>query len=197
MASEPKADQLRVLIVGAGLSGLCLANALIRDERYHVSIFERDDLAYSSDRGGYQIRIAEQGISGLRECLDPALYRELKKVWGDGEDDTLHIDGCADLVTEIARAPAIVDPMDLNLLIPLAKSAIYPRSRAVPRSALKDALLRLPLATNALHLSKKLTGSSHRINTKTGRTEVIVSFQDGTEHTGDVSSSVSQQTPIS
>ena len=90
MASEPKADQLRVLIVGAGLSGLCLANALIRDERYRVSIFERDDLAYSSDRGGYQIRIAEQGISGLRECLDPALYQELKKVWGDGEDDTLH-----------------------------------------------------------------------------------------------------------
>ena len=197
MASEPKADQLRVLIVGAGLSGLCLANALIRDQRYHVSIFERDDLAYSSDRGGYQIRIAEQGISGLRECLDPALYQELKKVWGDGKDGFLHIDGFADPVTEIARAPAIVDPMDLKLLIPLAKSAIYPRSRAVPRSALKDALLRLPLATKALHLSKKLTGSRHRKNTKTGRTEVIVSFQDGTEYTGDVSSAISRQTPFS
>lgn len=78
--------QVRVAICGAGLSGLALANALLNDpeQRYQVDIFERDTLSYDSERGGYQVRLGEQGISGLRGCLDPELYKELAQVWGHG-----------------------------------------------------------------------------------------------------------------
>lgn len=77
---------LRVIIIGAGLSGLCLANGLLNDprKRFKVDIFERDDLAYASDRGGYQIRLGEDGITGLKECLDKETYEEMRSIWGNG-----------------------------------------------------------------------------------------------------------------
>ena len=73
-------------IIGAGLSGLCLANALLRDpeQRFKVDVYERDDLAYSSDRGGYQIRLGRDGIEGLKVCLSKEDYDDLRHVWGAG-----------------------------------------------------------------------------------------------------------------
>jgi glycine/D-amino acid oxidase-like deaminating enzyme len=77
---------VRVNIIGSGLAGLCLANALIYDpkQRYEVAVFERDGSGFSSDRGGYQIRLGQDGIDGLRDCLEQSTYSILAEVWGQG-----------------------------------------------------------------------------------------------------------------
>lgn len=83
MSNQP----FRVAIIGGGLSGLCLANALLGDEqqRYEVQIYERDNASFDSERGGYQIRLGQDGIDGLKTCLARETYSELKNVWGSGE----------------------------------------------------------------------------------------------------------------
>lgn len=82
-----KQQPFRVAIIGAGLSGLCLANALLGDDqqRYDVQIYERDTASFDSERGGYQIRLGADGIDGLKTCLAKETYEELKSVWGSGE----------------------------------------------------------------------------------------------------------------
>lgn len=83
MSKQP----FRVAVIGGGLSGLCLANALLGDEqqRYEVQIYERDTASFDSERGGYQIRLGQDGIDGLKTCLAKDTYAELKNVWGSGE----------------------------------------------------------------------------------------------------------------
>lgn len=64
---------LRVVIIGAGLAGPCLAQGLLRAGA-DVSLYERD-VAVASRGQGYRIHIARQGTEGLRTCLAPELYR--------------------------------------------------------------------------------------------------------------------------
>lgn len=64
---------MHVLIAGAGVGGLCLANGL-RAAGVRVSVFERDhDLAVRNQ--GYRIHIDEDGGAALRHCLPENLYR--------------------------------------------------------------------------------------------------------------------------
>jgi len=66
---------LHVLVVGAGVGGLCLAHGL-RKSGVDVSVFERDPSA-DSRRQGYRIHINAAGHAALEECLPPdqfALY---------------------------------------------------------------------------------------------------------------------------
>ena len=63
---------LRVVIIGAGLAGPCLAQGLLRAGA-EVSLYERD-AAVASRGQGYRIFIAPQGTEGLRVCLPPQLY---------------------------------------------------------------------------------------------------------------------------
>ena len=68
----PKTDgRLRVLIVGAGLSGLALAHALIKDGN-EVYVFERD--AGIVQRSGYMLSINGDGGEALRRCLPADLF---------------------------------------------------------------------------------------------------------------------------
>lgn len=87
MAKPSQSKPFRVAVIGGGLSGLCLANALLGDsqERYDVQIYERDTATFDSERGGYQIRLGADGIDGLKTCLAKDTYEELKHIWGSGE----------------------------------------------------------------------------------------------------------------
>jgi len=63
---------LRVLVIGGGLGGLCLAQAL-HQAGVDVAVYERD--ASPIFRGqGYRIHIDSRGEQALQECLPPRLY---------------------------------------------------------------------------------------------------------------------------
>ena len=63
----------RIAIVGAGLSGLCLAQGL-RQAGVDVAVYERD-ASPSSRAQGYRISIDSRGAEALRACLPPKLYQ--------------------------------------------------------------------------------------------------------------------------
>ena len=65
-------SSLRVLVVGAGLGGLCLAQGLQRAGIF-VNVYERDAVP-EARRQGYRIHIDTRGATGLRACLPPHLY---------------------------------------------------------------------------------------------------------------------------
>lgn len=63
---------LRVLVIGAGLGGLCLAQGL-RKAGVDVAVYERDaGLAVRTQ--GHRIHIDARGEQALRQCLQPRLY---------------------------------------------------------------------------------------------------------------------------
>jgi 2-polyprenyl-6-methoxyphenol hydroxylase-like FAD-dependent oxidoreductase len=63
--------KLHVLIAGGGLSGLCLANGLLK-AGHTVEVFERD--ADLNRRTGYMLHMNAFGGEGLRRCLPDDLY---------------------------------------------------------------------------------------------------------------------------
>ncbi|RUS20818.1 FAD dependent oxidoreductase [Endogone sp. FLAS-F59071] len=61
----------KVLIIGGGIGGLCLAQGL-KKVNVNVEVFERDKS--STDRPqGNRIHLRHDGLSALRECLSPEL----------------------------------------------------------------------------------------------------------------------------
>src|SRR6516225_6709395 len=75
MLAATVGNRVRVMIVGAGTGGLCLAQGLKADG-IAVEVFERD---YSpTDRlQGYRLGVNETGRRALRECLPKALFDKL------------------------------------------------------------------------------------------------------------------------
>lgn len=136
-----KPRQIRIAIIGAGLSGLALANGLLKDPsgRFDVQVYERDTIAFDSERGGYQVRICSNGLGALKTIADEELWKSLREVW-EGDD---------------AKAPALVDPSTFDIHLRLGDLKIYPKSRPVSRLLLRHALLRPLLATKRVHLSHK------------------------------------------
>lgn len=70
--SASSSSSLHIAIVGAGLGGLCLAQAL-RRQGVAFDVFERD-AAGDSRLQGYRLRIDAQGQRALAACLPPDLY---------------------------------------------------------------------------------------------------------------------------
>lgn len=64
-------QKLHVVIAGAGLGGLCLAQAL-KKQGISFVVYERDNAADSRTQG-YRIRIDETGQKALAACLSPEL----------------------------------------------------------------------------------------------------------------------------
>lgn len=136
--SQPK---IKVGIVGAGLSGLTVANGLLNDAemRYDVQIYERDSIAFDSERGGYQIRIASNGLSALKRVSDTELWSLMREAWAG----------------DASAAPAVVDPKEYKVRLELSKYKAYPPSRPVPRPNLRRALLQRPLVEERVHFGHK------------------------------------------
>jgi FAD binding domain len=68
---DQRAD-VSVAIVGAGLSGLCLAQSLHR-VGFDVEVYERDPSAHAR-RQGYRIMLDKHGENALRKCLPSHLF---------------------------------------------------------------------------------------------------------------------------
>jgi 2-polyprenyl-6-methoxyphenol hydroxylase-like FAD-dependent oxidoreductase len=72
VANEGNPTDLRVVIIGAGIGGLCLAQGL-RRAGIDVAIFERD-AAVDARRQGYRISLKDTGAQALRDCLPAHLF---------------------------------------------------------------------------------------------------------------------------
>jgi 2-polyprenyl-6-methoxyphenol hydroxylase-like FAD-dependent oxidoreductase len=66
-------DALHVLVIGAGLSGLCLAQAL-RRSGIDVDVFDRDDSPLVPHGQSYRLTIDEEGERALKVSLPRSLY---------------------------------------------------------------------------------------------------------------------------
>ncbi|KAF5566884.1 FAD dependent oxidoreductase [Fusarium phyllophilum] len=80
--------KVRVVIIGAGLAGLAVANGLLKDpdEKFDVQIFERDTIAFSSERGGYQLRVSlirevwSEDKETAPTLVDPVTFKALLRL---------------------------------------------------------------------------------------------------------------------
>lgn len=63
---------MRVLVIGGGLGGLCLAQGL-RRHGADVEVFERDPAPHAR-RQGYRLHLDDRAATGLKHCLPPELY---------------------------------------------------------------------------------------------------------------------------
>lgn len=70
--SDTRNDVPSVAIAGAGLSGLCLAQALLQ-AGYDVHVYERDPLPHAR-RQGYRITVDQYGTAALKRCLPLQLF---------------------------------------------------------------------------------------------------------------------------
>ncbi|HEX3778027.1 MAG TPA: NAD(P)-binding protein [Pseudonocardiaceae bacterium] len=65
----------RVVVIGGGLGGLCLAEGLHR-AGIPVTVHERD-AGPAARRQGYRIHLGGVGATALADCLPPASYQLL------------------------------------------------------------------------------------------------------------------------
>ena len=75
MLSEPQKHRdakISVAIVGAGLSGLCLAQSLLQ-AGFDVHVYEREPSPHAR-RQGYRITVDQFGAGALKRCLPPRLF---------------------------------------------------------------------------------------------------------------------------
>ncbi|KAM0081449.1 hypothetical protein ACKRZS_006404, partial [Fusarium odoratissimum] len=122
---------LKVIIVGGGLAGACLANGLINkaDGQIDVTVFERDEAG--SERGGYQIRLGAHALIGFKACLTKDQYSALLPCFGKSGG-------------VVSSAPCIFSPSDLKVLIDLSKAPVYEKSAPIARTRLRN-FLQMPL----------------------------------------------------
>lgn len=119
--------RIRVAIIGAGIGGLATANGLVNDpdQRFDVTVYERSLPDFSSEQGGYQLRIASAGLQGLKDICSKRTWALLQKAWA-GDD---------------ATAPTMVNPKNFNVEWVLHETKLYPQSRPVPRAGLRSVLM--------------------------------------------------------
>ncbi|TWB88941.1 2-polyprenyl-6-methoxyphenol hydroxylase-like FAD-dependent oxidoreductase [Bradyrhizobium macuxiense] len=65
----------KVIIIGAGTGGLCLAHGL-KSDGIDVEVFERDRSA-TDRQGGYRLSISATGAAALRDCLPARVFDRL------------------------------------------------------------------------------------------------------------------------
>ncbi|SCO18333.1 uncharacterized protein FFNC_14751 [Fusarium fujikuroi] len=164
---------LKVIIIGGGLAGACLANGLINksDGRIDVTVFERDEAG--SERGGYQIRLGAHALIGFKACLNEEQYANLLPCFGKSGG-------------VVSSAPCIFSPSDLKVLIDLSKAPVYEKSAPIARTRLRN-FLQKPLQENgSIHFGKKYVRYEVLRGKIAGQSSIRVHFSDDTHHDCDV-----------
>lgn len=81
---------MRVIIIGAGLGGLTLAQGLLA-EGIDFDLYERDNDAEARFQG-YRIGLGDEGLEGLRACLPQRLHSLLEAISGEVSGDGRAVD---------------------------------------------------------------------------------------------------------
>jgi 2-polyprenyl-6-methoxyphenol hydroxylase-like FAD-dependent oxidoreductase len=155
-------ERLRVLIIGAGTGGLCLAQGL-KQAGIDVAVYERDRTR-ADGLQGYRVGIDADGSRALHACLPPELF--------------------ATFVATCARAPRyfniLTERLDEVLSLPLPQAANPAESeQSVSRMTLRQVLLtgleeKVHFDKTFAHYAQHADGS------------VTAYFEDGTSATGDL-----------
>src|SRR5579862_895807 len=159
-------SRMRVLIIGAGLGGLCLAQGLVK-AGVEVTVCERDRTrAERLDR--YRLHVSPAGSRALRACLPDSAWQAF--LLGAGEAE-----GGFGFLTEQMRTLVIVD--DEVMYPPSADPAqrAYPVDRMFLRETLLSGL------DGAVQFGRKFERYTQRPDGA-----VTAYFADGSSATGDV-----------
>lgn len=140
----PQVAPKRVIIVGAGLGGLCLAQGL-RKAGISVAVYERDASAVARAQG-YRVSMDVRGMDALRECVPPKLYQLFEATCGQPSTGLtmFSTDGPSLREDSTTRFPTEVRP------------GIALAGRAVDRLTLREILL--AGLDDAVHFGKELIG---------------------------------------
>jgi 2-polyprenyl-6-methoxyphenol hydroxylase-like FAD-dependent oxidoreductase len=157
----------RILIIGGGLGGLCLAQALRRTD-CEVAVYERDDTA-SARAQGYRISLDTRGAGALRECLPPKLYELFEATSGQPSTGMSSFVVEGDALREVSTERFPVE----------ASQGIAMPGHAVDRLTLRETLL--AGLEDVAHFGKEFT--RYELLKSGG---VRAHFADGTAVDGDV-----------
>ena len=161
--------KLRVLITGAGLGGLCLAQTLLRQRDVEVEIFERDKSLWDRPQG-YRLHIDSDGVNALYQSLTPELYKLFDATSMKPLPFTTIVD------TKLAIQNRLTS--DEHGSTQVHSSHELPAHVNVNRATLRQILF--TELENIVHFGKKL---SHYESDETG---VTVTFEDGAKAKGDI-----------
>ncbi len=162
--------QIKVLIIGAGLGGLCLAQSL-RKADIQVELFERDSSPWDRPQG-YRLHLEADALNALREVLPSDLHRlfEATAMRTDPFTTILKTD------LSVAKRIPTDDGQDAKYWPEFVSDEKIHCN--VDRGTLREiALLGLE---DCCHFNKQFTGYE---STAEG---VVAMFADGTSATGDV-----------
>ncbi|MEU7870841.1 NAD(P)/FAD-dependent oxidoreductase [Dactylosporangium sp. NPDC049140] len=153
---------MKVIIIGAGTGGMCLAHGL-RRAGVDVAVYERDRTR-ASGLHGYRVGIDPHGSRALKACLPPELYRTF--------------------VATCAKAPERFMFLDERLRPTLTLTLRETTDDVNDEKSVSRMTLRQVLFTgmeDVLHFDKTFVRYQHEPD---GR--VTAHFADGTSDTGDV-----------
>ncbi|KAI1399895.1 salicylate hydroxylase [Hypoxylon fuscum] len=156
--SDSTSNPISIAIIGGGLAGISLANALIRHPHLRIQVFEA--APQFSERG------AAVGLSTNAQ-------RALDEVLGGSAEEALE------------RAGAVsMNPMRMMVASGKAAGSLVADIKGIspPKVVHRASLLRellSPLPSEILHANKKLASLQHDSNAESGSGGVTVSFQDG------------------
>jgi 2-polyprenyl-6-methoxyphenol hydroxylase-like FAD-dependent oxidoreductase len=161
-ATRPRRDDLRVLVIGAGTGGLCLAHGL-RQRGVDVTVFERDRTRVLGPHG-FWLGIDADGSRALHACLPPRSWETF-------------VASCA---LPIRHFTLLTERMGqlLQLDVPPGDDPVS-SEKSVNRSTMRQVLL--TGLDDVVRFDKTFTG--YRTNDDG---TVTASFADGTTATGDV-----------
>ncbi|MGW4652190.1 FAD-dependent oxidoreductase [Kitasatospora sp. NPDC004289] len=112
----------RIIIVGAGLGGLTLAQGLLT-RGFDVSVHERDPHPDARPQG-YRVQLDRPGLTGLRHCLPEHLFRLCLATAGSPPPRVSvrgrHLQPLADRAVDGAPEPGATDPAGHDLGRPRA-----------------------------------------------------------------------------
>lgn len=153
---------MRVLVIGAGTGGLCLAHGL-KKAGVDVAVFERDRTPRSM-LIGYRVGISPDGSKALHSCLPPDVFAEFVRTTAR---PPRHIVMRTEKYKELLVGEVETDRDDSR------------SEKSVSRIAMRTALL--GGLEDVVHFDKTFRHYSHNADGT-----VTAYFDDGTSETGDV-----------
>ncbi|KAF4911124.1 hypothetical protein CGCF415_v004600 [Colletotrichum fructicola] len=155
----------KVIIIGSGLAGSLLANGLAR-HNIEFEVYERAEK--HSKREGFQIRLGEGAVIGMRACLEQEQIDSIARRFA----------------RSTVSNPPIVYDKHFNKMFEPGKMPGYQRSTPINRVSLREALSEPLYKMGKLHNEKRLT--NYEIRGDGSRRFVKAFFDDDTSDTCDV-----------